>query len=643
MTTNLQAYVEDYDSIVSQVIPYSRRPATKKPSTLATHHEGSSDSGYEASQHSSSLSPIQSRPASPVKEDSSQQAQPNSVKAGSRESSPAVHRHQTADSSVDDPNCDCSKCKSNKPSVLSTPWNLNYAPFTTAAHYTPPYGPNYSNVSPMRSYDYGHGHIYPATPASAEPGDAYTDHRRPRDRPIPARPLSYGGANPVTTSSSWSTYGYYGGHAQPSSGQAAISAQPYSAPYPPPINTAIPPSTVAAGPYSAMAGGYNSYSYASPQDYWSSTPVTAAAPGSSASAEYYSVPPPHIPTRRATNRLASGFTSGSPRNSPGDYEKWARKYAEESAETKYSERYSREYGDKYSSRKYPDDYADKHADKYADYQREAPVSRRTSQRTSQGSGHMHICGKTIFHHPEARLSLHRRLRPLLHQKLSEELQHLGLTHLDLGGIAQVQLARRVFYIEPPPPDVSRIRPIGAPSGGGGGELMYSGRAVSDDYAADGENESYTMRYPTGMPGNYSSSSSSPPSRQVPPPHAGGMSVDEDKNVENFANHYRFMPHPEYAPRRKSDWGEQLAAWTNVPKGGQGGRTLGDPSGRGTIKRRGSQYYGKRTSGIVGTSSREPDKRDQIMNVVLSNSFQNYCHIPLTKSRTISRLGWLDVD
>ncbi|RPB21009.1 hypothetical protein L211DRAFT_464080 [Terfezia boudieri ATCC MYA-4762] len=83
---------------------------------------------------------------------------------------------QSRDNSVDaDSNCDCSQCKTKTSppaahSSLSTHWNLGYPPFTVT-HHTPPYGPNYANVSPMRSYNYGL---------------------------IPARSLSHGGVNPVT-------------------------------------------------------------------------------------------------------------------------------------------------------------------------------------------------------------------------------------------------------------------------------------------------------------------------------------------------------------------------------------------------------------------------------------------------------------
>lgn len=538
--------------------------------------------------------------------------------AGSRDSSPAVHKHQSshgADTTVDasgDPNCDCSQCKTitSPPSAqngLSTPWNINYHPFTT--HHTPPYGPTYANVSPMRSYDYGYA--YPPTPASAEPGDIYAEHRRPRDRQIPARPLSYGGANPVTTSGSWNAYGYYN--------QAQTASQSYGAGAyaPPPINTAVPAVAPVSGSYSAMAGGYNSgYVYPSPQDYWATVAATAAIPGNAAAAYDSTMPPPPIPTRRATTRAPTGVQNNSPRNSPGDYhQKYARKYAEEYADNKYSEKYPGH--DRYS-RRYTEEYTDKYDDRY--HPAAAPITRRTSQRTSQGSGaYAHLREDPVI--PTRSTSVppseiapvapppeeRRRTKtpgPPTTRMRRDSASTSGSANAALAGaLTRVPKPNEYaiydddVYSRTPPthhghsrhssrydnrydsryddyyghPMTSRQQHMyrgsdssGASSGAAGEDLAVG--------ASDGETESYTMRHsPKGFPVSLSQS-------------ANTRQFSEVQNVESFSNHYRYMPHPEYAPRRSYE----LAVSYDVSTGGQsrelGGYEMGMPARRGDAPR-----------------------------------------------------------
>ncbi|KAI5787002.1 hypothetical protein DFH27DRAFT_528223 [Peziza echinospora] len=332
-----------------------REQPTAPPMTRRASSHFSSQASSQLSSSSSNPTPSGSRH--------------NSVKAKSRPASPVGHKH---DASTADPDCDCSECrtatKGTVPSALSTPWNLNYAPFNST-HPTPPYGSGYA-VSPMRgTYDY---YNYPPTPVT-EPTDAYLDHRRPpRDRPMPARPLSYGGSHPVSNTAAWSAYnGYYmqNGAAAPVAGAPVYAAQGY----PPPINTAVPaPSSAsAANPYSAAAGGYSAYPYSPGHDYWATS--AAATAGGAASGDYNNpMPPPPIPARRASNRMASGLLGSSPRaSSEGYHGGYSRRYAEE-----YSERYPRGYGDDYSRR---------HADEY-EYPTSSPITRRMSQRNTQGSG-----------------------------------------------------------------------------------------------------------------------------------------------------------------------------------------------------------------------------------------------------------------
>ena len=518
-------------------------------------------------------------------------SRPNSVKAaGSRDPSPAIHKHQpshgaetTADPSGD-PNCDCSQCKTktsphSAQNGLSTAWNINYPPFTTA-HHTPPYG-NYTNVSPMRSYDYGYG--YPPTPSSAEPGNTYNENRRPRDRPMPARPLSYGGANPVTTSSSWAAYNSYYGQ---SHGQAQAVAQQYStSPYTlPPINTSISQQSLGNGPY-PIAGGYSS-SHGYPQDYWPTTP-TVAVPGSTPTVYDNTM---HSHSARRTATRFPGIQSGSPRNPTADYsQKHVRKYAEEYADHKHPEKYAG--GHDRFSRRYADEYVDKYDEKYADYSQTAsPLARRASQRTNQGSGaYGHLREEAVpvrstsvppsetgpIPPPEERRRTKTPGPPAQRMRRDSTSTPGSANPALVGALTRVPKPNEYMvygdeFSRTPPSHhghsrypsrhdnryenrydnrygdyykhhrnshIYRGSDSGISNGGVGEEELAA-------VTSDGETESYTMRQPLGgLP------------VLLPPTQRHS----DEQSVETFSNHYRYMPQPEYAPRK-----HELALHPNVP-------------------------------------------------------------------------------
>jgi len=91
---------------------------------------------------------------------------------------------------------------------------------------------------------------------------------------------------------------------------------------------------------------------------------------------------------------------------------------------------------------------------------------------------------------------------------------------------------------------------GASSGGVGEDLAVG--------VLDGETESYTMRHPPkGLPVSLS-------------PLANTRQGNEEQIIESYSNHYRNMPHSEYAPRRT----HELAVSHGTSMGNQG-RELGD--------------------------------------------------------------------
>lgn len=512
-------------------------------------------------------------------------SRPNSIKAtGSRDSSPAIHKHQSphgAENTADpsgDPNCDCSQCKTKiSPHAahngLGTSWNIHYSPFTTT-HHTPPYGPSsYTNVSPMRSYDYGYG--YPPTPSSAEPPANPYNERRPRDR-LPARPLSYGGANPVTTSSAWAAYNSYYGQ---SHGQAQAVVQQYpTSPYTlPPINTSVAQPVLGNGSYPTVGGYSASHGY--PQDYWTSTP-TAAVPGSASSAYDSTMHPHPLSTRRPATRMP-GIQSGSPRNPTH-----VRKYAEEYADNKHPEKYAGGY-DRHS-RRYADEYVDQYEEKYADYNKTAPLARRASQRTNQGSGtYGHLREEVPTRStsvppsetgpmppPEERRRTKTPGPPVQRMRRDSTSNPAPANPAIVGALTRVPKPNEYavygeefsrtspsnhghsrypsrhdnrydarydarygdYYKHPRHPHMYRGSDSGISSGGVGEEELAA-------VASDGETESYTMRQPLG----------GLPVLLPPTQHHS-----DEQSVETFSNHYRYMSQPEYAPRK-----HELALRPNV--------------------------------------------------------------------------------
>ena len=420
----------------------------------------------------------------------------------------------------------------------------------------------------------------------------------------------------MTTSGSWSMYGYY---SQAQAASQAYGTSPYA---PPPINTAVPAVASGNGSYSAMTGGYTNYIYPSPQEYW---PQAAAVPGSSSSAYEHTMPPPPIPTRRIPPRVPSGVQNNSPRNSANDYhQKHVRKHAEEYADNKYLEKHPGGY-DRYS-RRYTEEYTDRHEDKYADHpQGGAPITRRMSQRTSQGSGaYAHLREEAI---PIRSTSVppsetgpvapppdeRRRTKtpgPPVTRMRRDSTSTPGSANAALAGALTRVPKHNEYanydddvYPRTPPTHHGHSRhssrydsrygyedhyghPVssrhqymyrgsdssGASSGGAGEDLVVG--------VSDGETESYTMRPPPkGFPVSL-----------LPPVNTRHGS--EEQIIENYSNHYR---NSEYAPRRT----HELAVSHDISMGCQG-RELGDYE-VGVPARRGDAHRVRRYS--VGGGAR----------------------------------------
>ncbi|RPA80905.1 hypothetical protein BJ508DRAFT_124282 [Ascobolus immersus RN42] len=230
-----QAYVEDYNSVLSEVIPVPRRQAgTKRQSGLSqcmnmSYDNVQSDSGYsshsaEQSRQGKELEDDRSTPTdhhtpppvpahhrrqisqlNSVMNQSPQMPTPTNSRPGSsknlsRSNSPAVRddrdrrpppppqqqqqqRPESPTDSDDESDCDCANCRGldQKPtpaSPLSQPWNLNYPPFNG-----PPPGPPGPPGPPMLSGSFPKNYGQPGFPPMGAPYGRYAETSPPYGRP----------------------------------------------------------------------------------------------------------------------------------------------------------------------------------------------------------------------------------------------------------------------------------------------------------------------------------------------------------------------------------------------------------------------------------------------------------------------------
>ncbi|KAI5779803.1 hypothetical protein EDC01DRAFT_669912 [Geopyxis carbonaria] len=327
-----QAYVEDYDSVISEVVPLTRRTTAREKSGLSNSQSADSnfdvsDSGYSshANTPNNETPPLKSRTPAPLppintRQESLRRSKTPGIgrpasKSFSRTQSPAVPRNipnarprersGTVESNTTTEDCECSDCKkgskpspsSSSPSILSNgAWPLH------ASYHGGSYG---------QSPSWG-GHAYPVAPARYDPYesgamDAPRESGSKKQRssmPPPPRPQStFSGA----TASSYSGFGgsYFGQAPSPApQPPTPVSTCPptYSAYAPPPPPMDHAPSPVHTSPYgppSSIPSYGQSYGY----DAWGygSTPIT---PSSSypAPVDYTSMPPPPQINRRNSMR-----------------------------------------------------------------------------------------------------------------------------------------------------------------------------------------------------------------------------------------------------------------------------------------------------------------------------------------------------
>ncbi|KAI5787533.1 hypothetical protein FPQ18DRAFT_71206 [Pyronema domesticum] len=285
---SLQPYVEDYDSVISEVIPMTRRLPTTRKSGLSqelsassepTSYDGVSDSGYSSTNTpNNETPPLKSTTPAPqnTRKDAMKRAstpgttgqnipRPPSKTAYNRTTSPAVPRNipnakprerspTMASSGGGADECDCADCKLPSTAVpgssphYSSSYNQNhsssYGHSPSYANYQPYPDPRYDTSYPIESY-----------PEKAPP----TERERKRTSLPPQRPTStfsnsYTNAYPTYFSSS------------PAAAPAPSSTCPPTAfsPYaPPPLDTRPPAAagyTYPSYPYEA----YDTYTYPDP-------------------------------------------------------------------------------------------------------------------------------------------------------------------------------------------------------------------------------------------------------------------------------------------------------------------------------------------------------------------------------------------
>ncbi|KAI5848355.1 hypothetical protein BZA05DRAFT_95540 [Tricharina praecox] len=306
-----QPYVEDYDSVISEVIPIARRQHHRGKSSLSqemsSSYDGVSDSGYSSTNTPNNETPPPPTSATPAptsttpgpggrkdafKRASTPGIQRPSSKAYNRTSSPAVPRNipgakprersPTMPSTGGADECDCADCKRDtsttskaspsSPSALSGSYNGSYS----------------QSPSWQGSYH------YPQTSRYDDPSFDGTYGREPERKrssiPIsPARPSS--GFSGATASSYTVPSGYPGYYSSsPVSAPIPSSTCPptaFSAYAPPPLNTSLGSSDPSAySPYGPPPIPPYGSSYG--HDSWDRVPVNP----NSSSYDYGSMPPP---------------------------------------------------------------------------------------------------------------------------------------------------------------------------------------------------------------------------------------------------------------------------------------------------------------------------------------------------------------
>ncbi|PWW77436.1 hypothetical protein C7212DRAFT_342735 [Tuber magnatum] len=329
MTNNYQAYVEDYNSELSEAVPVVplRRQTTKKPSGLnksstveelpEPSYEGVSDSGY--SSHSVASTPITETPPppppkaptpAPVRKNQPSRSSSGPIpfnrpssKSFSRTAAPAVPRNITNANSGGygysssygagrdgspgggSSDCDCPDCGktpskssptiSSSSSATSSAWPIHQQP--SSYHHSPPYGqsPSYPGYHYPQRYD---GYSAPTDSAVSDSSAGASGSRKSRSSmPPPPRPQSTF-AGSTTTTSTHSSGSIPWSHTSSYSSPGYFDVHSSSSPVPPAPSTTCPP-------------GYGSSMYAPPP---LNTSIAAPPPPSSS---YSNSPyaPPSVP------------------------------------------------------------------------------------------------------------------------------------------------------------------------------------------------------------------------------------------------------------------------------------------------------------------------------------------------------------
>ena len=311
MSDSHQPYVEDYDSVISEVVPLTRRTTVREKSGLSqsttvdsSAFDRISDSGYSSheantpSNDSSETPPRKSHTPGPGgvgRKDSMKRASTPGYghraasKSFSRTASPAMPRNipgpprprsQSITTGGAD-ECDCSDCGKKAPSkpYSSSPHSPSAHGHWPAHQHSGSYSGSYGASPGQQWPSYAYPYEYPEYAGEPAPKPKRTS------MPPPARPSStFSGT--ATASYSANNYPYFSAPVPdmqaPPPSQTCPPQATYSPYAPPPLNTSLPPSN---------------YAMPSPYDYSSS--YTAPSP----SYDYPPPPPPQpIPARRSSMR-----------------------------------------------------------------------------------------------------------------------------------------------------------------------------------------------------------------------------------------------------------------------------------------------------------------------------------------------------
>ncbi|KAF8242822.1 hypothetical protein K440DRAFT_664525 [Wilcoxina mikolae CBS 423.85] len=322
-----QPYVEDYDSVISEVVPLTRRTTTNRKSglsnetSMSSSYDGVSDSGYSSTNTpnnetpplpSTTPAPPTPAPTSTARQDAFKRASTPGIprpssKAFNRSSSAVPRnipnakpreRSPTMPSTGGADECDCADCKKDtakaspsSPSVLSSAaWPLHSSYQGSGSYTHSPSWPNYPY--PTNGYD-GYG---TATDSGATDTSSRSSDKKRTSMPPPPRPLStFSGGSGSSYSAG---YGSYFGHAPspapaPPTPSSTCPPTAFSAYAPPPLNTNIAPSPGPSSAYSPYGPPSSVPTYSSSysnHDSWgrNTTPISP----SSSYPDYSSMPPP---------------------------------------------------------------------------------------------------------------------------------------------------------------------------------------------------------------------------------------------------------------------------------------------------------------------------------------------------------------